>query len=639
MILEGFIQAVIYATTAIASLRAGSRAMYAYNHGHEIGVMDGPLILSPRDIALLREQGSMEGEVSPLWESVHAFTESVRLLRDENNLADDVVVVNWKKEEETKYFYSMSTPHKSVDEKVIEEKVDKDSTTSNTTRSADEKSLVVVEPKEINKWRNPKAFSLLQKYVSSRVHDFYEASKTIKSLCLEVWDCHPLFGSNQLFSRAYDEKDDDDEDDKEDTGEEDDLDLDLFYTKTIQMPKDKDADDLITGKESLDSDKEIDRVARIKAYAPKTFTKLRTRFGISEEQFISSLTKSGPNISFQSNSKGAARVGGFFFFTRDGAFMVKTIKKAEIKAILEMLPKYYKFMKSNARRSLLTRFCGLYSIKLGYAGDSRKEEDEKCFLIMNSVFPAEASQFISERFDLKGSTVGRECSEEEKESKGSHAVLKDLDLLKEVEAMRSVSAAFKIPDCGICIGPTAKAALLSQLRKDLSLLVDCAVMDYSLLVGVVNMDSSDGAFKSNLVKSEIETILRSSKKKKRRNQVLSAFYEPIENMKAPVVTVCKIAYNGIQSTLSTVLTRPLPYYGAGQCGVDGGALSILGGRRLGKRAIYYMGIIDFLQPWTTQKVLENQLKGALGYNKSAISCVDPKEYAERFLKFMDKVIT
>jgi len=300
-----------------------------------------------------------------------------------------------------------------------------------------------------------------------------------------------------------------------------------------------------------------------------------------------------------------------------------------------MLPKYYKFMQTNSKRSLLTRFCGLYSVKFG------DEEDEKCFLIMNSVFPAEASQFVSERFDLKGSTVGRECSEEEKASKGSHAVLKDMDLLREVEVMKSVSAAFQIPDCGICIGPTAKAALLSQLRKDLSLLVECSVMDYSLLVGVVNMDSVDGGFKSTAAKDKIDTILLANKKAKRRRQhkVLSALTEPIEHLKAPAITVCQTAYKGVQSTVSTVLTRPLPYYGAGTCGVDGGSLSIIRGQRLGKRAVYYMGVIDFLQPWTTQKVLENQIKGALGYDKSAISCVDPKEYAERFLKFMDKVIT
>ena len=55
----------------------------------------------------------------------------------------------------------------------------------------------------------------------------------------------------------------------------------------------------------------------------------------------------------------------------------------------------------------MTRFCGLYSVKLGDSVGDGKDEEERCFLIMNSVFPAEASQFISERFDLKGSTVGR----------------------------------------------------------------------------------------------------------------------------------------------------------------------------------------------------------------------------------------
>jgi len=297
-------------------------------------------------------------------------------------------------------------------------------------------------------------------------------------------------------------------------------------------------------------------------------------------------------------------------------------------------------MKTNAKRSLLTRFCGLYSVQMGDVGVDGNEEEERCFLIMNSVFPAEASQFISERFDLKGSTVGRECSEEEKETKGSHAVLKDLDLLREVEIMRSISPAFQIPDCGICIGPTAKAALLAQLRKDLSLLVECSVMDYSLLVGVVNMDVVEGPASPTSVKDEIEKILKDKTriKKSRTLQVLSTLSTPLQQLGAPVTTICQTAYSGVRSTLSTVLTLPFPYYGAGKCGVDGGPLSILKGRRLGKRAVYYMGVIDFLQPWTTQKILENKFKGVIGHDKSAISCVDPQEYAERFLNFMDKVV-
>jgi hypothetical protein len=49
--------------------------------------------------------------------------------------------------------------------------------------------------------------------------------------------------------------------------------------------------------------------AEITAYAPDTFADLRSRFGIPEESFRQSILQSGPYVSFQSNSKGAARVG------------------------------------------------------------------------------------------------------------------------------------------------------------------------------------------------------------------------------------------------------------------------------------------------------------------------------------------
>ena len=70
----------------------------------------------------------------------------------------------------------------------------------------------------------------------------------------------------------------------------------------------------------------ISRVAELAAFAPKTFADMRGLFGISEDCYRTSILGSGPFVSFQSNSKGAARVGGIFFFTRDGAYMIKTIK-------------------------------------------------------------------------------------------------------------------------------------------------------------------------------------------------------------------------------------------------------------------------------------------------------------------------
>ena len=68
------------------------------------------------------------------------------------------------------------------------------------------------------------------------------------------------------------------------------------------------------------------KIGELSVFSPETFQSLRSMFDISEESFRQSIFGSGPFVSFQSNSKGAARVGGVFFFTRDGAYMIKTIK-------------------------------------------------------------------------------------------------------------------------------------------------------------------------------------------------------------------------------------------------------------------------------------------------------------------------
>lgn len=378
--------------------------------------------------------------------------------------------------------------------------------------------------------------------------------------------------------------------------------------------------------------------------------------------FFEALATNGPYISFQSNSKGAAKSGGIFFFSKNGAYMVKTIKKAEAKAFLAMLPRYYRHMKKNCRRSLLTRFCGMYEVTLRDTSKKKgssnifnillpenSDEEEYVFVIMNSVYPAEGSQFIAERFDLKGSTVGRECSAEEKEKKRNDAVLKDLDLAKEVHLMKTITPPSSTPTYGFHIGARLKSSLLSQLRKDVKFLVECGVMDYSLLVGVVDMDTHRRSKSLAEIKSIPKSIDNApfsgegNVKTEKRNEIIrraiSVASFPLRTAIAPPLYMAQNLFNLVDITLSSVLTLPLPYYGAGICGVDGGALSVLHGRRLGHRCVFYVGVIDFLQPWTLRKVLERDLKGIAGYDVNAISCVDPKEYGVRFLEYMNAHVT
>ena len=190
---------------------------------------------------------------------------------------------------------------------------------------------------------------------------------------------------------------------------------------------------------------------------------------------------------------------------------------------------------------------------------------------------------------------------------------------------------------GLSIGAVAKAALLSQLREDVKLLIDCQVMDYSLLVGVVNMEShlklNRSARKALEAIQEQDRLLAQSKRMD--EQILHAIGTPFRLLIAPPIFLANSVWSLTQRTISSIVTLPLPYYGSGQCGVDGGVFSVMNGSRRGDRAVYYMGLIDFLQPWTTRKFLERNLKGLMGYDTKAVSCVTPEEYASRFLEYLD----
>jgi Phosphatidylinositol-4-phosphate 5-Kinase len=70
-------------------------------------------------------------------------------------------------------------------------------------------------------------------------------------------------------------------------------------------------------------------------------------------------------------------VGGVFFFTNEGSYMIKTIKHDEVKILFNndnccnsnnkiynttttLLPHYYRHMQRYGKQSLLTRICGKY---------------------------------------------------------------------------------------------------------------------------------------------------------------------------------------------------------------------------------------------------------------------------------------
>ena len=78
------------------------------------------------------------------------------------------------------------------------------------------------------------------------------------------------------------------------------------------------------------------------------------------------------------------------------------------------------------------------------------------------------------KYDLKGSTVDREASDKERQKE--KPTFKDNDFLKD--------------GVKIHIGEEAKAKLMETLKADVNFLTNLHVMDYSLLLGVHNVDQA-----------------------------------------------------------------------------------------------------------------------------------------------------
>jgi 1-phosphatidylinositol-4-phosphate 5-kinase len=86
---------------------------------------------------------------------------------------------------------------------------------------------------------------------------------------------------------------------------------------------------------------------------------------------------------------------------------------------------------------------------------------------MGNVLPSDKD--IHETFDLKGSMFGRITSDEEA-SKNPHAVMKDQNWIKRKDKLE--------------LGPKKRELLMAQLERDVEILSKLNIMDYSLLIGI-----------------------------------------------------------------------------------------------------------------------------------------------------------
>nr|CAB3493541.1 unnamed protein product [Digitaria exilis] len=191
---------------------------------------------------------------------------------------------------------------------------------------------------------------------------------------------------------------------------------------------------------------------RWKDYCPMVFRHLRKLFTVDPADYM--LAICGNDALRELSSPGKS--GSFFYLTQDDRFMIKTVRKSEVKMLIRMLNSYYQHV-SRYKNSLITRFYGVHCVKPLNGPKVR-------FIVMGNLFCSEYQ--IHRRFDLKGSSYGRTTDKFDDEIDET-TTLKDLDLNFVFRLQRSWYM-----------------DLQEQLKRDCYFLESEGIMDYSFLVGV-----------------------------------------------------------------------------------------------------------------------------------------------------------
>lgn len=198
---------------------------------------------------------------------------------------------------------------------------------------------------------------------------------------------------------------------------------------------------------------------KFKTYSPVAFRYFRDLFGIQPDDFLLSVVS---EAMIELSNPGAS--GSVFYLTMDDEFIIKTVQHKEAEFLQKLLPGYYMNLNQNPR-TLLPKFFGLYCYICG------KKNVRVC--VMNNLLPSSVK--MHQKYDLKGSTYKRKANKHECEK--SSPTYKDLDFMEHHSE-------------GLFLEAETYNALMKTITRDCRVLESFKIMDYSLLVGIHNLDAA-----------------------------------------------------------------------------------------------------------------------------------------------------
>ncbi|XP_028175197.1 phosphatidylinositol 4-phosphate 5-kinase type-1 alpha-like isoform X4 [Ostrinia furnacalis] len=345
---------------------------------------------------------------------------------------------------------------------------------------------------------------------------------------------------------------------------------------------------------------------KFKTYAPIAFRYFRDLFGIQPDDFLMSMC-SAPLREL--SNPGAS--GSIFYLTNDDEFIIKTVQHKEGEFLQKLLPGYYLNLDQNPR-TLLPKFFGLYC----YQCNSKNVR----LVAMNNILPSSVK--LHQKYDLKGSTYKRKANKSERTKKSP--TYKDLDFMEHHTE-------------GIFLEADTYSALIKTMQRDCRVLESFKIMDYSLLVGIHNLDEAQREkteARKRTDSGQSDDDADGEPKKSGLNRTRSdqgkedfgAQVKRTQSINRQRLVAHSTAMESIQAESEPIDEEE---------DVPPGGIPARNAR--GERLLLFLGIIDILQSYRLRKKLEHTWKSMI-HDGDTVSVHRPSFYAQRFLDFMAKTV-
>ncbi|DBA04988.1 TPA: hypothetical protein N0F65_006990 [Lagenidium giganteum] len=346
-------------------------------------------------------------------------------------------------------------------------------------------------------------------------------------------------------------------------------------------------------------------------FQPRVFASIRHMYGIDDAEYVFAFRRTANERISEGRS------GAFIFNTCDRKYLVKSMTSSEKAVLLELFPKYVRYLQWNPN-TLLPRFFGFHAMKM-YG-------QIFYFVVMGNILST--TEVIHRRYDIKGSWVDRNapacvlgekyrCSKCNRffvfgdrkaascESTGAEhyadIVLRDNDLKMRLK-----------------LEPGTASQLLKQLTRDSNFLASNGIMDYSLLIGI--------HYAQFVVVGETTAP------------------RPGATEHMPVSRNNSASCNDGGSLVLMVREDSFPIEDASDVQLQRQFSSVEGPSiRLHRYCVnqvsgpgtYYFGLVDILQRWTIGKQAERVYKTTiLRKDPRGLSAIGPRPYATRFQQKM-----